>query len=1300
MSELTLQMLGAYRVHAADGGELRIASRKGRALLAYLALRPDETHSRERLAALLWEDADEELARTSLRQALAALRRALPRSAQAALNANAESLRVSSALIATDVGAFRRALLEGQTIAALKTAVEHYRGDLLEGFDARSTAFDEWLSNERLLTRKHACEALHKLTQLCISNDDVDGALSSCTRLVALEPLNEAAHRTLMELHARRQSYAEALRQYRLCRDTLRRELDVAPEPATEQLYREVMRRRRAALPGAETAAAREESEDRAPHAEPAAASRAELTSQLREAVVLVARLDGLLELEAQLDPEESLALSEEFQRRVRRAAQEYGGIADRRVGSNVLAVFGAPTAHGNEAQRAARAALSLRTAVNRSGWPAYGGRPLALRIGLAQGQVLCTADLFPLTGKPTHLAHLLAARAGENEILISSELRQSLGEAVHAQRASTAPEPGGEPVSAWSLQGLRTEGAGPQPFVGRRPELAMMLAALDRCSTTRRGRAIVVRGEAGIGKSRLVEAVVRAARERGVATHCAQVFDFGQSPGSRPITTLAASLLGLDADASPSERIAAVRRDAVVRGGSIDQIVFLSDLVDAPLDAELAALANAMEPTARQRGRALALAQLIESAAQRSALLLVVQDVHWVDEGELARLGEIAGVAANCPILFIMTTRPENDPISAAWRARVRGCPVTTLDLAPLGDDEAHELAAHYTELPTETIEECIRRAEGFPLFLDQLLRSASAGHDALPGSVHTLVLARADRLSPRDHRALQAAAVLGQRTSLAAVRRMIGDEDYEPAELVAAALARFDGVDIEFSHALFRDAIYESTLKSRRRELHRAAAELFAESDPALYADHLAAADDERAAAAYLDAAHVELTALRLERALALASKAAARAREPTMLHRTSAMLGELLLQLGRTHEALAAYREALDFAIDPREQGQAWFGLAAALRIMDRHEEALEALDRAESALEATADARMRARLLTLRGNLCFPLGNLDACLRAHEQAHRYALQANSHLDIARALGGLGDAYYQRGHMLTARSHFAQCVQEARNHGLVGVLLANLPMLGVTQTYCGAPGAGRESCSEALELARRIGDVRSELLAHITIALGLMVQLELEECRRRAQQALQLSRQIGARRFEAESLGMLATTLLAEQDREQALQLAEEALQIGRETGMSYCGPVLLSIVARASADPERRRKTLGEGEELLARGCVSHSYFEFYGNAIEVSLAVQAWGDVRRYADGLEEYTAEEPLPLTNLLIARARALADVGEGVANAETYALLQGLRSDCQRMNARAALGAIDAALRSHDSNTSAPAA
>ena len=113
------------------------------------------------------------------------------------------------------------------------------------------------------------------------------------------------------------------------------------------------------------------------------------------------------------------------------------------------------------------------------------------------------------------------------------------------------------------------------------------------------------------------------------------------------------------------------------------------------------------------------------------------------------------------------MTTRPEGDPINASWRARARGCPVTTVDLAPLAEDEAQELAAHFPELPQDTIDACIQRAEGYPLFLDQLLRAASAGHDLLPGSVRSLVLARAARLSARDHAALQAAAVLGHRAA-----------------------------------------------------------------------------------------------------------------------------------------------------------------------------------------------------------------------------------------------------------------------------------------------------------------------------------------------------------------------------------------------------------------------------------------------------------------------------------------------------------------------------------------------------
>ena len=397
LTELTLQLLGAFRVHDAAGGEIRIASRKGRALLAYLALRPGESHSRDRLATLLWEDADEELARTSLRQALAALRKSLPADAHEALLADTRVGRHRSRHRRTATCAHSAARCIAGTRTSLQEAMTHYRGDLLDGFDARSTAFDEWLSSERLTLRKQMSERCTSSPSCASANDDSEGALAACTRLVALEPLNEAAHRTLMELHARRNAYAEALRQYRVCRDVLRRELDVAPEPATEQLYRDLMRRRRAAL-GARDGETRC-STIRRPR--DCARQRAGRSRSKRDRSCAMRRSSSRASKDcSNSKPARSRGIARaarrEFQRRVQDAVQDFGGRADRRVGSNVLAVFGIPAAYGNEAERAARAALTLRD-MRRQTRLARAGT-LALRIGIAQGQVLCGAEIFPLT--------------------------------------------------------------------------------------------------------------------------------------------------------------------------------------------------------------------------------------------------------------------------------------------------------------------------------------------------------------------------------------------------------------------------------------------------------------------------------------------------------------------------------------------------------------------------------------------------------------------------------------------------------------------------------------------------------------------------------------------------------------------------------------------------------------------------------------------------------------------------------------------------------------------------------------
>ncbi|MET0660500.1 MAG: tetratricopeptide repeat protein, partial [Steroidobacteraceae bacterium] len=388
------------------------------------------------------------------------------------------------------------------------------------------------------------------------------------------------------------------------------------------------------------------------------------------------------------------------------------------------------------------------------------------------------------------------------------------------------------------------------------------------------------------------------------------------------------------------------------------------------------------------------------------------------------------------------------------------------------------------------------------------------------------------------------------------------------------------------------------------------------------------------------------------------------------------------------GRTHDALTAFREAIDFAPDQQRQVEAWIGVASALRVMDRHIEALDALDRAEKALGESDDIPVRIRISTLRGNLCFPLGRIEDCLREHERAMQLASAAHSPLDLARAYSGLGDAWYQRGRMRTASEYFDRCLAESRNHNLPAVRMANLPMLALTRLYCGDTASTDQSLEEALDLSRRLSDARSELLTQLVTASAMLIRGRIEVCERYAQRTRELAEQLGARRFQAEALSLQAGCHLARHQRSEADAFVREALQLSRGTSMNYCGPVLLGVLARTTTLPEERRQALREGEELLASGCVSHSYFEFYFHAIEVSIREGLWADAHRYADALAAYTREEPLVWTELLIKRGRCLADMGKGDVSHEMVQVLQDLRSQCISLELRLPLAGIEAAL------------
>ena len=1052
--------------------------------------------------------------------------------------------------------------------------------------------------------------------------------------------------------------------------------------------------------PALSTSAAKGLGGDGAPASPPPAAELSE--GERRQVTVLFADLSGYTRLSREIDAEELHALAGRFFDAVDAVVEDYGGTVRKHIGDCIMAVFGAPVAHSNDPERAARAALDIQHRV-----PALAdarGRPLGVHIGVASGQVVASGTgsarhrEYTVTGELVNLASRLTDAAQAGEVLISDAVHRVLAERLACAEARALAVKGfAEPVRAWRLLGLR-EAAEPghRPFVGRRSELQRFRKLLAACPEVGHGQAVYVRGEAGIGKTRLVEEFQVAARRAGFACHTGLVLDFGVGTGQDAIRSLVRSLLGLK-PGGPSDRSAvqAAAESAVADGlVAAERRVYLNDLLDLPQPVELRALYDAMDSSTRARGTRETAAELFARASAARPLLLVIEDVHWADRQTLDHLATLTKTAAAHQAVLVMTSRVEGDPLDDAWRSRTGRSALVTIDLGPLRPQEAEILAGAYFKAHAELARRCVERAAGNPLFLEQLLRHAEeSAESGVPGSVQSLVQARMDRLDAPDKLALQAASVLGQRFDREMLGALLEQPGYDVAGLVRHLLVRpHGGGALLFAHALIRDGVYALLLKSWRRELHRRAAALFAGRDAVLHAEHLDRAEDLGAPRAYLEAARAQAAAYRTEAALALVERGVALAHERADVFALTCYRGEVLHDLGRIVESMNAYRRSLEAADNDGERCRAWRGLAAGMRITDRFDEAFAALDAAE-ALATDRDLAVElARIHHLRGNLFFPLGRLEGCLREHELSRACARRANSPELEARALGGLGDAEYARGRMITAYGCFHRCVELCRKHGLGRIEVANLPMAAFTRVFANDLRVGSEDPLAAIEAAARVGDQRAEIVARLKFLHAIYIcsftTLDLTAAREHAEIALALCRRLGARRFESETLIYVADVERASGRRFDALKLLKNALAISRETGTGFFGAAILGALALTTEDPEERQRALTEGEALLAAGCVSHNYLLFYPDAMEASLIAGDWDGAERYAAALEAYTRPEPLPWADLRIARGRALARYGRGERGEPSLRELRRLREEADRVGWKTALPALERAL------------
>lgn len=1011
--------------------------------------------------------------------------------------------------------------------------------------------------------------------------------------------------------------------------------------------------------------------------------------SELRPVTVLFADLSGFTALSGERDPEDVQRLLNDFFAMTDGVIVKLGGTVDKHIGDCVMAVFGAPVAHGDDAERAVAAAIAIRDGLAPLA-QRYGGAHLDVHCGLAAGTVLAAStgsDVhrpYTITGSSVNLAARLCDLAKRGEILLSEDLASAVAHRYASEDFGRHQLDGFAAAQSVFKLGSpeprhETEAA---PFVGRKAELRQIEAQLDLTAREKTGRIVYVRGDAGIGKSRLLDQVMLAARQRQCRCLSAAVLSFGAGSQSQLRRLVTQALLGDDHE-DPGAFVSRF-------GLGEREEAFLHDLLGMGLPARLARVFDTFDMAGRRAARAQTLTRIAGLAADAKPLFMTIEDLHWIDEDGLDVLAALAKAAETQPVTLLLTARPERDPLDAGFRGRIAPTPLTTIDLAALPDKDAQSLAEQMLAGNSGLVKEVLARAAGNPLFLVQLLHhKTGAGGEALPQSIQSLIVARLDRLSEADRRIVQTASVLGQRFGQDEIDHLMDGRSVPLRALVDAFLIRPGAQGFEFVHALVREATYGTLPKSRRQALHVKAAQWFKDGDRLLAASHLDQAQDPGAAAAYDAAAQGEWAIHHHESAIALNARAVALAMDGRLKAELLTRRGEMLLETGQVPASLAVWPEALQLAGDERTLVcRANIGFAQSLRLADRFSEANAALDRAMAIAEADQLLRELSRAHHLRGNLLFPQGRLAECLAAHQKALDFAREAGSLEAEARAFGGLGDGYYANGRMLSAYDAFTRCVALARQGGFGRIEAANLPMCAISALSKGEWREANDYNREALALAERAGARRAAMIAHHCSYFALFEADELDAARVHAAKSDEIAIALGAKRFEAESKMFFAELAMVDGKMEEARQFTELAYQLCEETGLNYMGPIVLGLRAELAADEDERARHIAKAQAILASGAPSHNHMYFNSHMMTASLKRRDWAAAEKFTQALEAYAAKEPFPWAQFLIDRARVLSRVGQGERSEEVREELGRVAAFGRKLNFVRATKVLDDAI------------
>jgi len=560
-----------------------------------------------------------------------------------------------------------------------------------------------------------------------------------------------------------------------------------------------------------------------------------------RIVTVIFVDLVGFTARAERLDPEEVQAVLTPYHDRVRREIESFGGVVEKFIGDAVMGLFGAPLAHGDDAERAVRAALVVRDSVDE-----LAGGDLQIRIAVNTGEAVVSLGARPafgesmVTGDVVNTAARLQAAAPVNGIVVGYETYRETRGVIEYEATEPVVAKGKErPVEAWVAVRALT-GVGERPLtgttvVGRDSELSILRTFWERAASEQQPHLVSIFGPAGVGKSTIAAEFTRIATEGGARAVRGRSLPYRESGTYGPVASQLMQLA--DVFESDSAKVVADklrRRTAeLLANGDADPNVVAGHLgVIVGIDAgNEAADRDALFSSARQ---------FLEGAAREQPTVLVFEDIHWADANMLDLIESLATRVRGLPLLLLTLSRPELHDTRRSWANGISA--YTALTLAPLGEQHARELAVRRLG-DTERVEEVIRVAEGNPLFIEQLAATIDeTDSGTLPTSVRALVAARLDAL-PRPERALLIdASVVGKvfwEGALRAVSPDNGDLTRLLEELERRDLVRREHVSMiegeqqfAFTHVLIRDVAYDLLPRADRARRHGLVAEFFESS------------------------------------------------------------------------------------------------------------------------------------------------------------------------------------------------------------------------------------------------------------------------------------------------------------------------------------------------------------------------------------------------------------------------------------------------------------------------------------